>query len=296
MTEHSTNYSTMESVVDTEYVACACSPLGKLKRTSMPHAPGVSASAWTTYVYDAIGRTLTVTLPDGVSTTTYAYNGNSTTVTDPAGKWKKFTSDVEGNLVTVTEPDPANPASATLTTTYSYDWMKHLIGVSMPRGSVTQARTFVYDDAGHLTSATNPENGTVAYYYNSDNTLWYKHDAKGQDVVYSYDSKKRVTQIQRYPTGKNNAEDACQQVNYTYDANLAGSTFSANYAGRLTAVQYGVCVSMAGVPITPTITEMYSYHAAGAVTGKRVQMRHWQNQAVTTTGGQQPLDGCELHL
>jgi uncharacterized protein RhaS with RHS repeats len=35
-------------------------------------------------------------VPDG-SQTTYAYQGNQTTVTDPAGKWKQFTSDVFGN-------------------------------------------------------------------------------------------------------------------------------------------------------------------------------------------------------
>jgi hypothetical protein len=31
----------------------------------------------------------------------------------------------------------------------------------MPRGSAVQTRTFVYSDAGLLTSAANPENGTV---------------------------------------------------------------------------------------------------------------------------------------
>jgi len=31
-----------------------------------------------------------VTLPDG-SFTTYLYQGNTVTVTDPAGNWKKFT-------------------------------------------------------------------------------------------------------------------------------------------------------------------------------------------------------------
>jgi hypothetical protein len=29
-----------KSVVDTEYDACGCSPLGKVKRVSQPYAPG----------------------------------------------------------------------------------------------------------------------------------------------------------------------------------------------------------------------------------------------------------------
>jgi uncharacterized protein RhaS with RHS repeats len=102
-----------------------------------------------------------VVQPDGASTTRYAYAGNQTTVTDPAGKWKQFTDDALGNLTTVVEPDPANAPSGTLTTSYTYDWMNHVAQVSMPRGGTTQTRTFVYDGAGHLTSATNPENGTV---------------------------------------------------------------------------------------------------------------------------------------
>ena len=78
---------------------------------------------------------------------------------DPAGKWKTFTTDVLGNLTAVAEPDPSNPPSGTLTTTYAYDWMNHLTTSTMTRGSTTPTRTFVYDDAGQLTSATNPENG-----------------------------------------------------------------------------------------------------------------------------------------
>src|ERR1035441_7565885 len=51
-----------------------------------------------------------VTAPDGASTTTYFYQGNQTTVTDPAGKWKTFTTDAMGNLTTVAEPSPPRGA------------------------------------------------------------------------------------------------------------------------------------------------------------------------------------------
>ncbi len=131
---------------------------------------------------------------------------------------------------------------------------------------MTQTRTFVYDDAGRLTSATNPENGTVSYTYNSDNTLQYKHDAKGQDTVYTYDSQKRVTMIQRYPTGKSNAEDTCQRVTYSYDTNPYSTTFSQYTTGRLAAAKYyaGACLQL--------MTEMYSYHPAGVVTAKSLQV------------------------
>ena len=192
-----------------------------------------------------------------------------TTVTDPAGNWKQMTNDVQGNLLSVVEPDPGSLPGGTLTTTYTYDWMNHLTGVSMPRGSAVQTRTFVYSDAGLLTSAANPENGTVLYYYNTDNTLQYKHDAKGQDTVYTYDTQKRVTMIQRYPSGKNGTEDSCQRVTHTYDTNSVNPSFSQYSQKRLTTAQYSVC---APGRITP-VTEMYSYHAAGSVTSKQLQFQ-----------------------
>ena len=155
-------------------------------------------------------------------------------MTDAAPNWKVLTSDVAGNLISVLEP---NPAGGTLTTSYTYDWMKHLIGSSMTRGTTTQTRTFVYNAAGQLTSATNPENGTVSYYYNADNTLQYKHDAKGQETVYAYDGAKRVTMIQRFPQGQVYPEDTCQRVTYTYGTDPTTYSYS-----RLTARQYQICV------------------------------------------------------
>jgi len=189
--------------------ACACSPLGKLKRTSRPHAPN-AAPLWTTYTYDGRGRTLTVTLPDG-SVTAYVYEGNTTKVTDAAGKWKKQTTDAMGNLVTVTEPNPAGGAD--WTTSYTYDVMNHLTGVDMPRpypatGTFTQHRTFQY--AGGLypggyssigpemVSETNPETGTITYAYDANHRMITRTDAKGQQRQYSYDAYGRVTQVRHY--------------------------------------------------------------------------------------------------
>ena len=93
------------SIMSTEYAPCGCSPLGKLSRTSRPYAVNGTVY-WTTYTYDGIGRTKTVKAPDGASTTTYGYAGAVVTVTDPAGKWKTFTTDAPGNLTQVLESDP----------------------------------------------------------------------------------------------------------------------------------------------------------------------------------------------
>jgi len=87
-----------KSVVDTEYAPCAGSPMGKLKRVSQPHVVGGTVYYWTTYTYDARGRTASVVAADGASTTTYVYSttNDSVTVTDAAGKTK--TMDALWNL------------------------------------------------------------------------------------------------------------------------------------------------------------------------------------------------------
>lgn len=177
------------------------------------------------------------------------------TVTDPAGIWKQYTNDVFGNLVTVLEPDPStsgtvNPpvpatsqypltaaptGSNTLFTGYSYDQLNHLLKVTMPRATGTQTRTFIYNSTTQLlTSAVNPENGTIAYAYNADTTLKTKTYNNGNYEQYTYDSYQRLTKIQRFVhSGSNYVEDMAEDVTYTYDA-LNGVP----YAGLLTQATF----------------------------------------------------------
>ncbi len=177
-----------KSIVETEYDSCACTPVGKVKRVSQPYAPG-GAVNWTTNTYDGLGRTTRVDLPAGTGFSTYAYTGNVVTKTDPAGRWKKYTMDAMGNLVKVTEPNPAGGAD--LDSTYAYNVLNKLTTVTMVRGGVTQTRTFVYNSDQRLQSVTQPETGTTTFDYNADGTMLRKTDAKGQKTQYGYDDKQR---------------------------------------------------------------------------------------------------------
>jgi hypothetical protein len=53
--------STTLSEIDTLYWPCGCSPLGKMYQQSQPYKPGDTVS-YTTYTYDALGRTVKVLL------------------------------------------------------------------------------------------------------------------------------------------------------------------------------------------------------------------------------------------
>jgi len=137
---------------------------------------------------------VTVTSPDG-GVTSYAYAGNATTVTDPAGKWKRSITDAMGNLIQVQEPSPAGGSN--LVTNYSYNGINQLMQVSMPRSNGTQTRTFVYSGSD-MTSATNPENGTVTYEYDAAHHVTKRTDAKAQETRYSYDTYGRLTATDHY--------------------------------------------------------------------------------------------------
>ena len=275
----SSGASTTLSIVDAQYAPCGCSPLGKLSQQSQPYAPGGS-DAWTVYHYDASGRTTSVVLPDG-STTTYYYAGNWVEVLDPAGAWKSYAMDALGNLANVYEPDPT---VGNVYTSYGYDVLNHLTSVSMPRGATTQTRTFNYTSGttvgAFLLSATNPENGTVNYTY-SNNMIASKTDAKGQQLTYQYDTYNRLKSVTWA-----NAPSAPQVLRtYYYDTNPLDSTgtYSQYAAGRLTAVQYRGLVPYSYAPNSPgpiQMVDMYSYTQAGLPAGKRLQVNHlvgWQD-------------------
>ena len=248
------------------YAPCGCSPLGKLTSQSVPHAYGTTANAWTIYGYDGIGRTYVkyTAGPDAGNYTAYNYFNGWVQVNDAGGSFKYYFTDGFGNLVVVTEPDPGGA------TVYSYDPLGHLTGVLMPRPTGTQTRTFVYS-GNFLMSATNPENGTVTYAYNNAySKLSSRTDAKGQVAAYTYDGYARLITVQRYPSGTNNPEDACQHEDYFYDGNNPiGSNYPQYAAGHLSAVRYWGGYTP-GQGCDTTFVELYTYGVPGAPLGKQL--------------------------
>jgi YD repeat-containing protein len=239
-----------------------------------PVAP-TGSPVWTTYTYDGLGRAVETLAADGVSRTATVYAGNTTTTTDAAGKWKKYTYNAFGALVRVTEPDPVH---GNVDTTYTYDVLGRLTTVTMPRGAVTQTRTFAYDgNSRRLTQTVNPESGTVTYGYTKkvpdgfggfidvyDGLLHTKTDAKGQKVEYDCDAYRRLVQVRRYPTPTQ--EDVCQRTDLYYDVNPFGLSWGG--WGRLVARQWGGPTCVGGY----LFREMYSYTAAGLVIGKTLRV------------------------
>jgi RHS repeat-associated protein len=238
VTQKITDGTTTYSVVATQY-----DPLGRPYMSSNPYTS--TAQYWTTAQFDVLGRATKSILADN-SQSTFSYTTNTATVTDPAGKARKSVADGLGRMTSVFEPDPANGNSLTLQTSYTYNILDLLTGVS--QGS--QTRTYVYDDLGRATSVKTPETNQVAaqFQYNNFGLVTQRTDPRGVITTYGYDNLNRLTGIS-YNVGTTGVT-ATPGVGLTYDQ--GGSAAFA--LGRLTSMTDGVG------------SETYTYNNLGELT------------------------------
>ena len=205
--------------------------LSRVYQSSNPFRPWKNElPAWTNTGFDALSRVIFQTTPDGATATT-SYNGNSVTSSDQIGKKRKSVSDALGRLVQIYE----DPNDVNWLTSYSYDALGDLATVN--QGG--QMRTFVYDSLTRLTSATNPESGTVINTYDNNGNLLTSRDARGITTNLAYDALNRLT-ARTYQ----NDPAATAPVSYFYDnqslpAGAPPNFFRGSSIGRLVAVTYG---------------------------------------------------------
>jgi RHS repeat-associated protein len=188
---------------------------------------GESTWGFATYQYDPLSRPMAVTDQDGSAVST-SYSGNSTTVTDEAGKTRQSYTDALGRLTSVIE----NPGGLNYSTTYGYDALDNLTGVAQ---AGSRQRSFGYDSLSRLTSATNPESGPTAYAYDNDGNAITKTDARGIVTCFGnwsgscdgsgYDQLNRVT--------KKTYSDGSMVALYGYDVSSQFGVASSNPIGRL---------------------------------------------------------------
>jgi RHS repeat-associated protein len=169
-----------DSADGTDTVDTTYDLLGRKSTVSNPHRSTSSTTdGITTYYYDALNRITFEIPPDGTATTnnvatTYGAQTTSplcltTTVTDQAGKSRMSCSDALGHMVEVIEyTSPTN-----YETDYSYDVLDNLLSVTQKGDNANnvRTRTFFYDSLSRLTSAANPESGTITYSYTNGTAL-----------------------------------------------------------------------------------------------------------------------------
>jgi RHS repeat-associated protein len=174
----------------------------------------------TSYVYDDLGRTITVIEPDPDGEgeeespeTTYTYDaaGKVLSVTDPLGKTTDYTYDNLGRLITTELPDPDGQGSlGRPTTSYSYDAAGNVTSLTDPVGNTT---AWVYDGLDRVIEETNELEDTRYFSYDAASRLVERTDRNGRVTEYGYDNLGRMIE-ERWVDGQTTLYTA----NYTYDA------------------------------------------------------------------------------
>jgi len=261
--------------------------MGRLYTTSTPAVPGSGFSqSWlTTYSpYDGLGRIKQVTTQaDGAYTTTQ-YSGNQTTFTDQHNVQRATWTDGLGRLVQVEEA----PASDQFFTTYGYDALDDLLCVN--QGSVGAAtanpqiyfcqnglahsRSFNYDGLARLTSAINPESGTINYTYDNVGNLLTRTDARfvtclgtlsGSSCASGYDGLNR-------PTRKSFSDPNTPLVTYAYDSGAYSVGRLIQVSSAASTTNYSAYDPLGRITSSSQVTEgttysfpTYKYNLAGAL-------------------------------
>jgi len=145
-----------------------------------------SGAQFTETTFDKLGRVLSVTQPGGIVSTT-AYDGLTTTSTDPNGNQVSRTADGLGRMILVKEYDGSTVYAAT---SYSYDEGDRLISVRDARGNVTSIE---YDWLGRKTGMNDPDMGEWSYVYDALGNLASQTDARGVILNFEYDALNRLT-------------------------------------------------------------------------------------------------------
>ena len=171
-----------------------------------PPAPllaSTSNAIRTLYAYDDLGRTVSVTDPDNMTTSTsYDMLSRVATVTEDVG------SDTHTNRVTEYDYDQQDAGHVLYET------------VTAHNDSTPQVTSYYHGDAvdvALVSQITYPDAGEVTFSFNRDGTLASKTDQRDWTISYIRDGLGRVTQESAEATGSTSLEGS-NIISYEYDA------------------------------------------------------------------------------
>ena len=212
--------------------------------------PDEETNVPTGYTYNALGQLTALTDANG-HTTHYDYDppGRLHTVTDARQHFTEYGYDANGNRTSMLDANGN-------TTTFHYDRVNRLHSIDYP-GGVSEDVQLWYDALSRLTGMDD-DLGRTAWGYDDAGRITSLSDPFGQAVGYGYDDAGRRTSL-TYPGGRNITyqytpddqlehvlEGAQPWVDYVYDP----------YSGRITGAQ-----------LANGITTEYAFDYSGQLTG-----------------------------
>jgi len=248
-----------------DYTDIVYDALGRTASVSNPYrTTSDSTYGVTRSYYDALGRAQLVVKPDGSAVTT-SYSGNIMAVTDESGKKRQTYADGLGRMTQIVE----DPSGLNYETDYAYDVLNNLATVTQKGGSPSSSwrtRTFTYDSLSRLVCAANPEIQAVTCPASATGTFPFGA------VTYAYDSNGNLKTKTAPAPNQPHAGTATVTTMYTYDVlnRLTGKSYSDGYNGNLTS---GVTYGYDGVLLScPTPIGQAGGGAAKNVFGRRTAM------------------------
>jgi RHS repeat-associated protein len=193
--------------------------------------------------YDAVGNTVAVATPAGVTSYAYDLNSRLQQSTNALGQATSFTYDANGNLLSTRDAEGR-------TTTFYYDALGRKIG---HRDALGHETLYDYDEAGNLvqltdanggrtrftydannrrTSQTRPEGEQTTYFYNEINQVRAVVYGGGHQVVYRYNGLGLPDTVKYYGPSASNLADKTVRYDYDVNGNLLSytdGTTSADY-------------------------------------------------------------------
>jgi len=166
--------------------------LGRVNQKAFPcnwSSLTTACSYWTTNTYDVLNRLTQSQRPisstnSNLQTTTYAYAGRTTTVTDPQSNARTTVADVNGWLRRTKDP-------MGYSVTLAYDSAGSKTKMTDSLGNTLWSGTYNYGLAAYLASATDMDMGAWSFTIDAlgEKTSWT--DAKSQSFSETYDALSR---------------------------------------------------------------------------------------------------------
>ncbi|WP_153559314.1 RHS repeat-associated core domain-containing protein [Roseimaritima sediminicola] len=168
---------------------------GRLPRVTQPDPDGAGslAAAYTDYVYDSLGNT--VSTSDALGQTNTVERDAWYRViasTNPSSATTSTRYDVFGNIVNITDPLGNE-------TDYTYNRLNQLVTEGKVYGSGTQNRSYAYDGAGNLRSLVDRNDRRTEWAYDNryrvSSETWKTGASVDRTLTYAYDTSDRTTSI-----------------------------------------------------------------------------------------------------